>query len=220
MGVNTPKSNRLNEIAADQSLIDGLAKHASAIPSLGINGAFVATKDITTTLQSRVDSAKNAQSVRATWLAAVKADTDLRDKTKTFVSGLRAALLTLFAGQIDTLADFALTPRKTRVVTPEAKVAAASKAKATRAARHTMGKKQKAAIHGTVPVTDPGPATPAPAPTVPSTPPSTTPPGGAAPTPVHPEPVPAPPPPAASPTSPPASPVTAAPVTPVPHTVA
>jgi hypothetical protein len=199
MGVNTPSNNRLHEIAADQNLIDGFTKHASSIPNMGVNGAFVPTKDVITTLQSRVDAAKNAQATRATWLAAVKADTDLRDKTKTYVSGLRAVLMALFVGQIDTLADFGLTPRKTRVVTPEAKVAAAAKAKATRAARHTMGKKQKAAIHGTVPPTAPGPATP-PAPE-PSGPPTT-------------------PPPAASPTSPPGSPVTTAPVTPVPNTVA
>jgi hypothetical protein len=44
---------------------------------------------------------------------------------------------------VDALATFGLTPRKPRVVSPEARVAAAAKAKATRAARHTMGKKQK-----------------------------------------------------------------------------
>jgi hypothetical protein len=41
-----------------------------------------------------------------------------------------------------------LTPRKPHVVTPEVKVAAAAKAKATRAARHTMGAQQKAGIKG------------------------------------------------------------------------
>jgi hypothetical protein len=184
MGTNTPNTNRTDEMTADQKLIDGLNKHAASIPGIVIAGASATTKDIVVTLQSRVDSAKAVQSSRATWLAAVQADRVLRDKTKTYVSGLRQALLVAFAGQIDVLADFGLTPRKPRVVTPEEKVATAAKAKATRVARHTMGKKQKAAIKGTVAPTEPAPApsppvasppaTPAPAPV----PPVTTPPTG------------------------------------------
>jgi hypothetical protein len=82
--------------------------------------------------------------------------------------------LVAFAGSIDTLADFALKARKPRTpLTPEQKAAAVAKAEATRAARHTMGPKQKAAIKGTVPATAPAtqPAAPAPAPATPVTPP-------------------------------------------------
>jgi hypothetical protein len=78
--------------------------------------------------------------------------------------------LVFFAGQVDALSDFGLTGRKTPVVSPETRVAAANKAKATREARHTMGKKQKAAIKGTVAPT--APATTAPAPTPVATPPA------------------------------------------------
>ena len=56
----------------------------------------------------------------------------------------------MFAGLFDTLADFGLSPRKVAVVSPEARVAAVAKTKATRAARHTMGAKQKKAIQGDV----------------------------------------------------------------------
>ena len=45
-----------------------------------------------------------------------------------------------------------VTPNKTPApLTPEQEVAKVAKAKATRAARHTMGKNQKAAIKGQVP---------------------------------------------------------------------
>ncbi len=203
MGINTPNQNRADEITADQSLIDGLNKHATTIPSIMIGGASVTTKDIVATLQSRVDSAKAAASTRATWLTAVQADRAERDKTKTYVSGLRQALLVAFVGQVDTLADFGLTPRKPRVVSPEEKVAAAAKAKATRAARHTMGKKQKAAIKGTVTSTAPVTASP-PAPT-----PIATPPDAPAPTPVPPAPT------LAAPTATPAAPAPT-PVNPAP----
>ncbi len=194
MGTNTPKNNRKDETAAWQHLIDGLNKHAATITSMVIAGASMTTKDIVGSLQSRIDTAKAAQSTRATWLAAVQADRDDRDKTKTFVSGLKQALLVAFAGQIDTLADFGLTGRKPRVATPEEKLAAAAKAKATREARHTMGKNQKAAIKGTVTPTAPAPA----APTVPT--PIVTPPAAPAPVPASPAPT------QAAPVTPPAAP--------------
>ncbi len=224
MGSNTPNHNRTDEITADQRLIDGLNKNASTITFMVIGGATETTKDIVATLQSRIDSAKAASSTRATWLTAVEADQALRDKTKTYVSGLRQALLVAFAGQTDTLADFGLTARKQRVVTPEAKVAAAAKAKATRAARHTMGKKQKAAIKGTVAPTTPAiaaPSAPTPSPTPPEAPaPAPVPPAPAQTAPTAPPaaPAPAPVPPAAkqaAPATPPAAPAPT-PVTPAP----
>jgi hypothetical protein len=120
-------------------------------------------KDIITTLQTRVQVSKNVAPARATWLAAVEADRDERAKSQTLVGALKQSLLVFFAGQSDTLADFGLTARKTPVVSPETRVAAAVKAKATREARHTLGPKQKAKIKGTVPTTAPAtdpPATP------------------------------------------------------------
>jgi hypothetical protein len=183
MGTNTPKQNKNAETTADQNLADGLSKHAATITTIMIGGASVATKDIVTALQARIATAKAATSARATWQAAVQADRDERAKTKTLVSVTKQMLLGSFAGQVDTLADFGLTPRKPRVVSPEALVAAAAKAKATRAARHTMGKKQKAEIKGTVDTTVP--AVPVPAPT-----PSPVTPALVAPTPVTPAPTP------------------------------
>ena len=194
MGINTPKKNRTDETAADQLLIDGLTKNASTIQSIVIGGVSATTKDIVATLQSRIDSARAVSSARASWLAAVQADRAERDKTKTYVSGLRQALLVAFVGQVDTLAEFGLTGRKTAVVSPEEQVARAAQAKATRVARHTMGKKQKSQIKGTV-----APAAPvisaASAPT-----PIPTPPAAPAPAPVSPAPV------QTAPTAPPAAP--------------
>ena len=131
-------------------MIDGLNKHAQTIQSLVIAGATMTTKDIIEHLQARIDSAKGAQTTRATWQNAVKSDKDERAKSRGLLSGVKQALLVAFAGQIDTLADFGLNPRKPRVLSPEQKTTAATKARATRAARHTMGKKQKAAVqrHG------------------------------------------------------------------------
>jgi hypothetical protein len=56
-----------------------------------------------------------------------------------------------FGSSPDVLADFGLAPKARAQVTVEAKAVAAAKRKATRAARHTMGPKQKKGITGVVP---------------------------------------------------------------------
>jgi hypothetical protein len=169
MSTNTPKKNRVDETLADQKLIDGLNKHASTITSLVIGGVAMATKDIIGTLQTRISTSNAALLTRATWQAAVAADKAERQKTKTIVSGVKQALMVAFAGQIDALADFGLTPRKVPVITPAEKTERTAKALATRAARHTLGKVQKSKITGqspAIPASGPAPipAGPSPAP--------------------------------------------------------
>ena len=192
MGTNTPKANRVDEIAADQKLIDGLTKHAATITALVIGGVTMASKDIISTLQGRITASLNATTTRATWQAAVLADHALRTKTGTFASGVRQALMVAFAGQVDALADCGLTPRKVPVLTPAEKTARNAKAKATRAARHTMGTVQKAQITGATAAAAPAPAPAATAPI----------PAGPAPAPVAAPAAPVPPAPAVAPATP------------------
>ncbi len=158
--------NRSAEQIAEQNLIDGLKKHEATLMSLVLAGTTYKTADVITEVQDRINSAQSVISLRAAWRASIASDQDLRDKQKALMSALRAAIRAAFGGSIDVLADFGLAPRKTPVVrTPQQKIESAEKAKATRAARHTMGKNQKAAIKGTTaPVAD---AMPAPAPVTP-----------------------------------------------------
>jgi hypothetical protein len=143
-------NTRIAKQAADQKMADGFAKHAQTIPSLIIAGTSYKAADIASVLQARVSTSTAAQSSRAFWQNAVKADTDERAKTKPIIDGVRQALLVALAGSIDGLADFGLTPHKVPVVTPEKKAIAAAKAKATRQARGTKGSVQKKAVKGAV----------------------------------------------------------------------
>ncbi len=156
--------SRNDKVAAEQSLLDGINKHSATMPAVIVSGAAVPLKDISSTLQARIQAARNVAPAKAHWLVAVQADRDLRANSKTLVKVLRQTLVLYFDGQVNTLADFGLTGRKPTVVSPETRVAAAAKAKATRAARHTMGKKQKAKIKGTVPAAAPEVPPPATAP--------------------------------------------------------
>ena len=193
MASNTPKDNRTSEIAADQKLIDGLTKHAATLPSFLIAGVSTTTTNVIAKLQARIAAEQAVQPARATWQATVQQAGSQIAATKSVVSAVKQALLVAFAGQVDTLADFGLTPRKVRVVTPEQKVAAAAKSKATRAARHTAGSVQKTGVKGAVTGVVVTPVTSAPG-TVVSTPGGSTAPvaagstttsGGAAPAPAH-----------------------------------
>ncbi|HEX3770663.1 MAG TPA: hypothetical protein VHV30_07360, partial [Polyangiaceae bacterium] len=121
---------------------------------------------ITGTLQKRIDASNKTLTSKATWTLAVESEKSTRETTATFVAAVRQGLLLFLAGQTDVLADFGLTARAKPAFTPEELLARAAKAKATRAARHTLGPKQKAAIKGTVTPTAPATTVPAAAPTV------------------------------------------------------
>ncbi|MGO9832803.1 MAG: hypothetical protein ACLP1X_01170 [Polyangiaceae bacterium] len=136
MPSNTPKKNRSDQTAAEQKLIDAMSKYEQTIPSFVIAGGPVTTKDIISVVQTLIDSASYVDATRAQWQRAVKADRAQRDKLKKFMSVLRQALMVAFAGSVDTLEEFGLTPRKPAAVTREERVAAAAKAKVTRAARY------------------------------------------------------------------------------------
>ncbi len=181
MAPNLPKKNRPNYLANLEKLVEGFTLHAADVQQLIIGGAVVKSADIVAKLDARVAQAKVVGTTNATWRAAVEADKAATQDLKPFLSNVRQALLVVLAGKTEALADFGLTARKKPTMTPQARTAAALKAKATRVARGTMGKKQKAKIVAnvevaaatavpvkTVPV-EAGGATPAAAPATPAT---------------------------------------------------
>jgi hypothetical protein len=164
--------NRIVQQAADQKLVDGFTRHEAEIGSVLIDGKKVSPADVIAAAQSRIAASKAADAAKATWQTAVKADKDVRASTRVFMTQVRQAVLVMFASSIDTLAEFGLVPRKQHAVKPPTKVVAAAKAKATREARGTKGKRQKAKIKGAVvPPPATSPAVAAPAAPAPATPP-------------------------------------------------
>jgi hypothetical protein len=176
MAISEKHNRTVNQVAI-QDLIAGFKKHDQTITSMFIKGTSMSTASIIAALQTLVDSSSNVVLTRAAWLHAVEVDRDLRAKTRALVTGVRQGLQVAFSDDISTLADYGLKPRQPRVLTPQQKVEATAKAKATRAARHTMGSKQKAQIKGTVEVPATAPTAPPPVATAPSpaSPPAATP---------------------------------------------
>ena len=146
----TTKINKSIQQAADQSLIDGFTKHAALIPSLFIGGATTKTTDIVSTLQAFLAAAKSTAAAHVALKASVLNEKQLRAQNKQLVTDVVQTLRAMFSTQPTLLADFGLALPKKPVLTPQAKVVAAAKARATRQARGTKSKKQLAAITGDV----------------------------------------------------------------------
>ena len=161
-------------------MLAGVQKFLVQYPSLYVGGQSMTPSAIVTALQNRINASQAAQAAEVARAAAVKANLNERAQSATFEQGLRQVVQGMYSQSPDTLAVFGLKPRKSTKKTVATKTEAVAKNKATRAARHTMGPKQKLEITGATPAagnsgTSPAPAaasgtSPAPAsPTTPTT---------------------------------------------------
>jgi hypothetical protein len=109
---------------------------------------------------------------------ALDAEQRVLSANKDVLDAIKKFALIMFGNQAEILADFGLKPRTSRALTVEDKLLKAERAKQTRTARGTKGKRQKAQIHGPPQATAHGAPAPvaAPAPTPPTPPPPATPP--------------------------------------------
>jgi hypothetical protein len=149
--------NKLIQSNADMSLLAGLQKHFASTASLTFGGASHTPAEIQTALANRTAATTATAAATTTFHNAVAEEKQVRSGTQKLVADFRAFAMSTFGDDLEALADFGLKPRKKAVRSPETQVVAAQKSLATRKARGTKGKKQKAAIKGTieVPVTPP-----------------------------------------------------------------
>jgi hypothetical protein len=148
MGTKTQGKQSIAALA--EQLIAGTNKHLANTAQVMVAGSSFTAAQVTAKLQSLVTLRSDVDAARASTkarLAAEKADMPaLRTFMDAFVSFVKAA----FGTQPDVLADFGLHPKVRAPLTVEQKTAAAAKRKATRAARHTMGSKQRKTVKGNV----------------------------------------------------------------------
>jgi hypothetical protein len=136
------KTNRVKQLAANQTFINGLTKHADKLSALTVGGAPVKVADVVAALKAEIAAENAVAPAKATWEATVQAAKDQRAKTKTALTGVKQSLQLMFAGQVETLGDFGLKPRKQPAPrTPQQKAASVAKA---------MGSVQKKAVQGDV----------------------------------------------------------------------
>jgi hypothetical protein len=136
--------------ALDAQVIAGIQKHLQNASSLPLGGSTYTPADLVKLIQSRIDAAGTTNTAKATWHSTVLAGETLNTKLTPLLRTLRQYVINVYGATSPVLADFGFAPPKSATRTPEEKAAAAAKAKATRAARHTQGKKQKKTVKGNV----------------------------------------------------------------------
>jgi hypothetical protein len=133
-----------------QQLVAGIQKNAPNL-ILTIGSQSYTSPQIVTVLQSLVSSSTTVATAKSAWHDAVLANQKVEKQCAPLVSELRQMIELMFSNSESTLAEFGLTPRRARKpMTTEQRAARAAKAKATREARGTTGKAQKAKLTGNV----------------------------------------------------------------------
>jgi ribosomal protein S15P/S13E len=136
----------------------GLIKHLAG-KTLDLS-SMIQVNDFVAKIEALLALAAAADTAEAAWKQQIEAVNTAASELGDDVEVVRSYLNALYGPKSTVLLDFGLKPQKTPVRKPAVVNAGIEKGAATRVARHTMGKKQKAAIHGEVPATAPAPATP------------------------------------------------------------
>jgi hypothetical protein len=153
------------EKALAKQLIAGVAKHLSNVSTLTIDNGTFTPAQIEASLQALIDLRTTVEEAKAATMAKIATENTQAVPLRRQLSALVAYVRASFGDAPDVLADFGLKPKKAPTpLTIEKMAAASAKRAATRAARHTMGSKQKKAVKGTITTIVTVPATSAPQP--------------------------------------------------------
>jgi hypothetical protein len=147
-----------------RTLIAGVQKHFPS-GSLVLAGQSIPTAQLVLRIQQDIDTTDAATQAHAAWIEKVQVERNSHQALAPFLRALRATAFAQFGEAKDAasiLGDFGLSPRKVGKRPVATKASAADKSRATRKARHTMGKVQKKKVTG-------GAEAPAPAATSPTT---------------------------------------------------
>jgi hypothetical protein len=158
--------NNAQIIATCNQRLTALKKHVtSQKATVPINGQPMKLTDLVTVYQDAVDTRSVLVEQRAAYHAALTGR-DSADTTRQAVdAGLRAWVTTQYGLSSPEAAEFGFQPRKVTARSAGTVALAVEKSAATRLARGTGGKRQKAKIKGTVvaPTAPADPAVPSPA---------------------------------------------------------
>jgi hypothetical protein len=146
MGRNTEVAIR----AANTRIKDGLHKHYATQPLI-INGVKWTAAKIIAALETEEAQFDEASLNRAAWLAAVKALRKTTQVNHQLRLALRATLEATHGRNSEAVTDFGYAWRTRRRPAAETIKVAVNKRRATRAARGTLGPKQRKPIKGVVP---------------------------------------------------------------------
>jgi hypothetical protein len=166
--------SRLNRAAEEQrlaKLISGTTLHVTT--SVALPGKTYTQADITGVFTDALNAYKAVDASRADLASKLQDQQTKIQAALELESVLKAYFIGVYGKTSTVLLDFGWSIAKAAAKSVATKALAVAKSLATRKARGTLGAKQKASIHGTVPVAA-TPAAPAPVATAPGGSPATT----------------------------------------------
>ncbi len=143
------KTAKVDRSDRNRKALAGIRKHYASTPTMVLDGVTFATADVETALQGSIDAADATTAAAAVFHKTVAAERTANARGDAVYGGFKAFVTTQFKVSPDSMADFGLTLPARRVPDAATKADAVAKRSATRAARHTMGKRQKEKVKGT-----------------------------------------------------------------------
>jgi hypothetical protein len=137
-------------VVVAKQLIAATGKHLSNTTPVAFAGGSFTADQITSKLQSLVDLRSNVNAAKAAAKAKLATEATQAPALRSFTRALRSFVKVSFSTSPDVLADFGINLKVREPLSVEAKAAAVAKRAATRAARHTMGSRQKEGVKGDV----------------------------------------------------------------------
>src|SRR5258708_4164973 len=159
---NTVKPSKASALAGVRALMAGTQAHTPN-GSLTFGNATYTAASLVQMFQSLVDAMTAHDDAQAKAKDVLLVLRDVSTKVGPVVRAYRRFLVATYGNATQTLADYGLKPPKAKAPqTSEQKAKAAAKLRATRKARGTTSKKQKALIHGVIAATESPVAPPTP----------------------------------------------------------
>jgi hypothetical protein len=144
------RTSKIVSVDSDKTLIKGLNSNFTQKTSFVLNGEELSVAQIVAALNGRVAAAADSTAKEIAWRAAVKTEREKDEAVQPLRQALKAALVSRYGSDAQELKEFSFPPAKERKVSVKTKAKAQEQSIATRAARMTMGKKQKKGIKGVV----------------------------------------------------------------------
>jgi hypothetical protein len=154
MAIYKSKVSRQSQL---QKILSGLAQHYPNTTFL-LGGVSYTLTDLTTLVQAVLDALTGSAKAKAVYLGQVQVERNATAKANPVLRLLEKFVVSQVGDTNDTastLDDFGYTPRRSTKPTVAVKAVAVSKRLNTRVVRHIMGKKQRAKLTTTAPVTTP-----------------------------------------------------------------
>jgi len=137
-------------VARAKALIAGTDKHLSNVTQVTIMGQSLSPAQVAGELQALVDLRTAVDAAKASTRAKLAEEQAQTPSLRSFMGALVMYVKAVYQNSPDVLADFGIAPKARTPLTVEAKTASVAKGASTRAARHTMGSKQRLAVKGDV----------------------------------------------------------------------